>query len=321
MTNTHLLQIRNDLAVVIPYFKGAQYLHTCMESLLSGSLVPALIVIVDNDPLGLTPDLLPEHAGVHLLILRTRQKIGFGRAVNSGIAKARETGMRLFLVLNQDTRVHPQCVERMIESLLHTTALSIIMPMHFEYANDTPSAHFTRFVLDQCASYPHDLNSGHPQRNYHLDRLIGACILLNIEICDHVGMFDPLFYMYGEDNDLALRLLRLGGTPLLDTAAFLHHRHSMASADGNERRQINAWQWIARIMLRIRYTGLGRMGFIARMLMYALRALAGLNRYRVPWYMFLQHTPRILWSWNALKTTDTGAINQRAFQQIREDAT
>lgn len=258
------------LAVVIPYHSGSLFLDSCLASVWNSELPPARVYLIDNDPAGLPMD-SPWRTHMGVQVIRTQASIGFGRAVNIGVYTAVQEGYRYFLVLNQDTKVDRECLQSLIRAYMHTTGLRVVSAMIGEYDQDSPSGHFRKYILGEIPGFCEDEQQGKMQEVYTAQRLFGTCFLLGVELVETIALFDPVFYMYGEDDDLGNRIHTAGGRILLSTPALVRHKHSLKNATGKQKQDIRTWMLSSRLALRIRYTGISKAGYILR----CLRLFAG----------------------------------------------
>lgn len=311
-------QVEPRLAIIIPYFDGAQFIARCLNSIRQGSMSPAHLYIVDNDTTGL-PDQSSTFAGDNITLIRTRPAIGFGRAANVGISSAIKDGYTLFVILNQDTYLDPRCIESMV--LCHASAVTpaLITTMIYDYETNALSPHFIKYILEEQTSYFEDLAHNTVKQTYPLSRIGAACILFDMRLYSAVSLFDPLFHMYGEDNDLCMRIKHAGGELLLATNARVHHYHSLVASKGMKKARIDRWLATSRMQLRIRYKGLTPFGYMVRSVLYFIKTSLGLHEYHISPYIFLSTMPRILSQWSALKSVSPDQVQNRIELQVKQD--
>ena len=71
-----------------------------------------------------------------------------------------------------------------------------------------------------------------------VDYLLGAAILLRRETVDQVGVFDPQFFMYFEDQDLCRRCWDAGWKVVYHPDSTMIHYHRRETATGNFLQQL-----------------------------------------------------------------------------------
>lgn len=84
-------------------------------------------------------------------------------------------------------------------------------------------------VVDGSAFY--DVDRGQYDAPEDVPAFCGAAALLRRRALDHVGTFDPAFFLYYEDTDLALRLRAGGWRVVYGPTARVRHHHSATSVE------------------------------------------------------------------------------------------
>ncbi len=193
------------VVVIIVTFNGEQWINRCIESLLSGSLVPHVIVI-DNASSDSTVDLLRHFPAVE--IIRSPTNLGFGRANNLGLNRAIELGAEYVMLLNQDAYVEKDAIGILVDiSSKLPDDIGLITPLHLSYEGDEIEHQFLRHYLSrQQLTYFSDLLFNRVKETYSPLASNAAAWLMPRSTILKVGGFDPLFFMYSEDDDYRARI-------------------------------------------------------------------------------------------------------------------
>lgn len=221
-------QNSGHVCVIIPYFRGASDIQVCIESLLAGSPPIDWIIIVDNCPdRSLPPEIL---ANPIIQVINAVPGIGFARACNLGLLAALEAGFSYVVLLNQDTRVWPDCIDRLIKALHAEPNTMAAAPISTCYENDEISEFFSHLYLAPRAQLISDLLNQRTKAMYEVpfDGVNASCLALTTSHLRLVGLFDPVFSMYAEDKDLLRRASFQGLKVMLVPHARSAHRHSNA---------------------------------------------------------------------------------------------
>jgi GT2 family glycosyltransferase len=311
------MQMSDALAIVIPYFRGREFIESCISSILQSTRVPDYICIVDNDPEGVQEDSwLHRHAPVH--IVRSKVGIGFGRASNIGVYWAISRGCQLFIVLNQDTILEEMCIAKLVSARQTLPDLSIVSAIPTAYGGDVISRHYRQHILEKIETFISDESSGVLADVYESPRMFAVCILLDLSTINRLGLFDPVFYMYGEDDDLALRTQRSGGKLFLCPSASVQHRHTLEYSE--EKTIIAEYQLRSRLILRIRYDGINRLQFAVRcvgLFFYRLFGSKKIGKLRPD--VYLSTLVLHLKDWRTIKSIEPGQLLKRIENQIQDD--
>lgn len=108
-------QIAEDLCVVIPSHNHEQYILAAVDSILTQSLRPREIRIIDDGSEDGSADLVRGLADAKIgIFVEARENRGAPATINQAVA---ETECSVIAVLNSDDRWHPLRIEQLIDSL------------------------------------------------------------------------------------------------------------------------------------------------------------------------------------------------------------
>ena len=221
--------------MVIVNYNARDYLEACLSSLRE-SLDCDLceVVVVDNASTDGSQEMVGStFPGIDLLESDTN--LGFARANNLGLAKATTPYV---LLLNSDTIVSKDALERMIEAMDALPDLQVCTCQHLD-GSGTPSKPYGRFpslrselmtltgafkwpVVKQLIGLRGRLALRLRMRSRAqsddmeqtasgvevapVDWVNGACMMLRREFVWRLGGLDESFFFYGEDIDLCRRI-------------------------------------------------------------------------------------------------------------------
>lgn len=212
--------------VVIPNYKGINYIDNCLTSIYKGTVIPK-IIMVDNHSedgsLALVKEKYPE-----VRIIEFAENQGFCKAVNTGI-KAADT--RYVLLLNNDTEVDAQMVSALEKALDEDpdafSAAAKMIDLHNPKRLDGAGDFY-------CAlGWAFARGKDKPQEAYDKPgRIFSACAgaaLYRRETFDNIGYFDENHFAYLEDMDIGYRANIYGYHNIYIPAAKVYHAGSAAS--------------------------------------------------------------------------------------------
>ena len=226
--------MRSTIRVVIVTFNGRQLLEPCLRALFAGSRLPDEVVVVDNAS---CDDTVAWVARTYPLVRvdRCAANLGFAAANNRAIRASAGTYV---LTLNNDTEVAPDALARMASVLDDAgPRIGAVMPtMVFAESPDIVACAgleiFTNGVV-RDAGVGQPIGVGHEP--YPIFGPSAGAALYRRAALDDVGLFDPAFFMYLEDADLAWRL-RLRGWGTLAVPAIVRHKVSATAGYGSARK-------------------------------------------------------------------------------------
>ena len=214
------------VAAVIVTFNGATWIERCLSSLFEGSLVPR-VYVVDNassdDSAALVEAKFPQ-----AVLIRSGRNLGFGVGNNLGIARALADGADHLLLLNQDAYVLPGTLAGLLRFMQAEPTVGVVSPLHCGPEESTIDRKtYVGYLANGARELLCDAVLGQPQPHYLIRGINAAAWFMRAAVLRKVGGFDPLFFMYGEDDDLIARLNHHGvGFALLPSQRIVHLRQS-----------------------------------------------------------------------------------------------
>lgn len=213
-----------NVFVVIVTFNGAAWIRAALQSLRDSSH-PCTAVVIDNASTDDTVEIIRREFP-EAVLREAGGNLGFGRGNNLGIAHALQHGADAIFLLNQDAYVTPQAIGLMVEFLQSGTGHEIVSPLHCspDLSRVDPQTH-RGYLQRYAAGYLSDACLGQIKPHYTIRGINAAAWMVRADVFRRVGGFDPLYFMYGEDDDLIQRFEHHGiRTALLPQARIVHLR-------------------------------------------------------------------------------------------------
>jgi FkbM family methyltransferase len=232
-TQKHMPRIVGTPAIdiVIPIYNGFDYLEPLFRSIFSNTSTPyRLIVVEDASPDSRVKVFLRELrrtiTQADIVLIENRENLGFVGSVNKAIAEVRNH----FVLLNSDTEVPPNWIERLMFPIFEMDKIASTTPFTNSgticsfpiYLKDNPLfENFSPEVIDGYFQYVRF------ESNYlSIPTGIGFCMGVNKRVVDEIGMFDEIFGKgYCEENDWSARAEKLGYRNLQVPNLFVYHKH------------------------------------------------------------------------------------------------
>jgi hypothetical protein len=220
------------VAVVIPNWNGRHLLDRCLRALQTQTLQDIQIVVVDNGSTDGSADWIALHfPAVHIIANPTNQ--GFAAAINQGI---RATHTPFIATLNNDTQPDPTWLAALLEAVQPHPRVGMGASKML-FAHRPHLINSTGIAIDR-AGIAWDRHGGQPDTHPdpHPTDIFGPCAgaaLYRRAMLDQIGLFDPDFFAYLEDVDLAWRAQRAGWRCLYVPSARVLHHHSATGVEGS----------------------------------------------------------------------------------------
>jgi GT2 family glycosyltransferase len=220
-----------DLAVQIVNYRTREDLATCLDAVL-GDLrrtpLHARVLVLDNASGDDLSDLASAHAGDPVDFDTAARNDGFGAGHN--LLAARHDAPAL-LVLNPDAVVTPGTVAGLYACLCEPGVAAAGPKLVGE--DGAPHVWDHGELRGPRARLATAAGDSHPRlREERTDVawVSGACAAIARPWFDLVGGFDPGFFLYKEEEDLFLRMRRLGARVVYEPELRVVHRGSVTGA-------------------------------------------------------------------------------------------
>jgi N-acetylglucosaminyl-diphospho-decaprenol L-rhamnosyltransferase len=231
--------VTGALRVAVITYSPGEALEEFVASLRRATVRPVDIVLADNGSTDGVPErVAAAHGDVRLL--RTGGNVGYGAAANAALADVR-TGWAL--VANPDIRFEDGAVDELLTAAERwpraaTLGPAIRTPQGALYpsARDLPS--LSTGIGHAALGWLWPANPWTARYRRERDEpqertagwLSGSCFLVDMAAFHSVGGFDPAFFMYFEDVDLAERLTRRGWQHVYVPSAVVTHEGGHATS-------------------------------------------------------------------------------------------
>lgn len=203
-----------DISVIIVSYNTAGLLCDCLSSAFKSEGVSIEVFVVDNasrdGSAGIVRDRFP---GVRLI--ENTENRGFGAANNQALPLC---AGRYIILLNPDTTVETGTFLTMMRFMDGHKNVGLAGPKIVNFDGSRQDSISYR--------YP-----GHRHGAADLGELpgdiacvLGACQIVRADLFRSIGGFDEDFFLYGEDQDLCLRIRRQGyEIGFIENALIMHH--------------------------------------------------------------------------------------------------
>jgi N-acetylglucosaminyl-diphospho-decaprenol L-rhamnosyltransferase len=234
----HDVSGERPLRVVAVTYSPGNSLQAFVESLSDATARPVDVVLADNGSTDGAPEQAVERYA-HVRLLRTGGNVGYGAAVNAGLADVSEG---YALVANPDVRFEPAAVDELLAATQRWPRAATLGPAIrtpegelYPSARDLPRlstgiGHATLGWIWPANPWTARYRR---ERETPTERpagwLSGSCLLVDLAAFHSVGGFDPGYFMYFEDVDLAERLGRRGWLHVYVPSAVVVHEGGHAT--------------------------------------------------------------------------------------------
>lgn len=221
------------ISIIFPSYNGEKFLKRNFESIKSLPTLSKLeIVIIDNNSTDNTISIIEEYSkSLRIKLIKQNTNLGFTRACNLGVHNA--NGKYMFIT-NQDVIFTPNFFEKLINIYqTYKKDKEFIISPAFLFEGD--GIHYFGAKIHILGfSYTPELKKALPEKRVIklTERFSGGALFITKDFFLEMGGFDPELFMYCEDTDLSLRVLRKGLKIYTTNDPFLiHQKHEWTFND------------------------------------------------------------------------------------------
>ena len=210
-----------SVSLVIPVYNQLDYTKQCLESIARCTEPPYELIIVDNASTDGTQDFL---RGVKATVITNPRNLGCAKAWNQGV---RASHGDIVAILNNDIVVMKGWIKGLVK-FMEQEDHGIVSPAaregYLNYDLDAYAREFTQSCKDATRA-----------------ELYGACLVINRDVFERVGLFDEGFAYGGcEDIDFFWRTKAAGFSVSLTGSVLIHH-FSMVTQDAIKRSETKVY--------------------------------------------------------------------------------
>ena len=223
-----------NLDIVVCVHNALDDVRQCLESLVRNSTSPYHLTVVDDGSDKDTQDLLRRLCDSHgWRLIRNEDARGYTRAANQGL---RETDADMVILLNSDTEVPAQWLDRMCACMQDDERIGLVGPLSNTAswqsvpqvlegddwaANPIPDG----LSFDEMAKLVADQSAGAYPR---VTLLNGFCLMIRRALLEEIGFFDEDTFGdgYGEEDDFVLRARAKGWQIAVADDVYIYHAQS-----------------------------------------------------------------------------------------------
>jgi GT2 family glycosyltransferase len=205
--------------VIILNYNGKRYLEACLSSILTQTYQNYKVILCDNHSADNSVVYVRENFP-SIYIMSAKENLGFAEGNNFAMRHALKNNADFIFLLNNDTIVENDLLEKLVITALSDNSIGIVGPAIYDYTNKT---------LIQEAGMSIDA-FGYPMAMRNINQnyvdaffISGAALLVKSHIVKEIGLFDKNYFMFAEDLDLCWRTQILGYKVIVNTAAKIFH--------------------------------------------------------------------------------------------------
>jgi O-antigen biosynthesis protein len=227
-------QRKREVDIVICVHNGLEYFRDCLASVLKTLGHKHRVIVVDDASDKAVGDYLrtPSQFGSQLCVHRNESRTGYTRAANIGL---RLSSADFVILLNSDTIVAPNWIEKLCDAVYTTDGAGIIGPLSSAASFQSIPNHLSTALQTATNDLPPNMSvadvdlcceawtSGSVMPQVPL--VHGFCFGIRRAVLEKIGLFDEGLFPdgYGEENDYCFRASDAGFGLVIATQTYVFH--------------------------------------------------------------------------------------------------
>lgn len=215
------------VSIILLNLNQADLTLDCIASLKKCSYSNIEIIVIDQNSKDNSAERLADIPGI--IFIASKTNLGFTGGNNLGMKRA--TG-DFFLLLNNDTEVHPDFLQPLVDALLidsHAGAASPLIryyhqPDYIQYAGGPDRIDV---VLGRNSWKGWMTKEVHTNQVEETTAAHGAAFMIKKSVAKKIGLLDDNFFIYFEELDWSMRVTQNNMKILFVPQAEVYHKESM----------------------------------------------------------------------------------------------
>ena len=202
------MDVRENLYIILVNYCNPCITVDCITSLKKTGIEMSHIIVVDNSSPDDSLEVLKDIEGI--ILIPSKKNGGFSYGNNIGIKYALEHDCTCVILLNNDTIV----AEDFLDKIFEDDGTNVTVPKIYYYS-DPKILWYAGGRIDYKKGLQVHFGDGLKDaprfsKQIEVDYATGCCMMIPRTVLDKVGLLDENYFMYWEDMDYSLRLKNSG---------------------------------------------------------------------------------------------------------------
>ena len=187
-----------NVAVIILNFNGKMHLEYALPSIIDNSKENGIkVILVDNASTDDSISYANQYSALH--IIKNNNNLGYSGGNNVGIRYALNQGYEYVIIVNNDILVSSRWI---LEPVAYMNTHKEVGILGYNVYGDVERVSKDVFYKAVADFVEFECNK--------TNNVPGMALLIRTKVLQHVGLFDEVMFMYGEEDDLELRIQEAG---------------------------------------------------------------------------------------------------------------
>ncbi|VYT78770.1 glycosyltransferase [Clostridium tertium] len=219
------------ISIILLNYNNEEDTLECVNSIKKNSKLINEIIVVDNNSSEESKKVLKENKNNYKLILN-KENNGFAAGNNIGIKYAIDRLDEYILLLNNDTIIEDDCIEKLVDCMESDSSIGIVSSRIMYYDNPD-KIWYCGGTIDwkKYIAIHSNMGKKYKQEGSIIDTefISGCCMLVRREVFEKVGLLPEEYFMYYEDVDFCKMVLDANYKLKVCTDSVIYHKVSSSS--------------------------------------------------------------------------------------------
>lgn len=219
--------------IILVNYKKPDLTVNCIKSLESANCPRENIIVVDNFSNDNSVEILSKEKGI--VFIESKENNGFSSGNNLGIDYALEHGADCVVLLNNDTEVADNFID---EFIFKADLDNVYVPKILYYHQKDTISYAGGFVDWDRGNFDFYGTGEKDQGQYdelkEVEFGIGCCMLIPTSIIKEIGKLPEEYFMYAEDADYSLNLIKHNKKIVYNPKAVIWHMERASTGNNSD---------------------------------------------------------------------------------------
>ena len=214
------------VTIIVLNWNGAGHTVNCLATVAKTTYPNYDVIVVDNgssdDSVATICSSFPD-----IRIIETGHNLGYAGGNNVGIRDALAHGADYLWVLNNDTVVDPECLQRMVQAAESDQSVGMVGPKIY-YLDAPQTIWYAGGTVDLKRGLTWHIGKDESDQGQHdasgeAGFITGCSLLVRRQLVEAIGLMDESYFLYFEDVDWSLKARQAGWKLWFEPKAVLYH--------------------------------------------------------------------------------------------------
>jgi GT2 family glycosyltransferase len=225
---------RPFVSIIIVNFNGKRFLKECLSTVLETNYPRFEVIFVDNASTDKSVDFVSSEFNENkcLTLIKNGENVGFGPANNIGFKQAKGD---YIVFLNNDTSVEPEWLATLVDALEKDETIGLASSLFLNMDGQTVQTAGILKCDYMLPGYWIEMNRDYFKvafpKVFEISSVMGAAMIAKRKFLMQIGVFDPKYFYYYDDDYLSFRTWLAGKRVV--TVSGSRVRHFLGGTSGH----------------------------------------------------------------------------------------